>query len=93
MLADTVCLLVFDCTVELFLLKESLKKGHHRLNSLIVKHFAAQYELVPVAPVVGHVVPLERKPVQRFRDDTRRKKLGNVEHFLETVQMHVWRGQ
>ena len=51
-LAATVCILAFDCPIELFLLKESLKKGCDGLNGLIIDHFTAQSKLVPVGFVV-----------------------------------------
>ena len=38
-LVDTIRLLAFDCTVELFLLKESLKKGCDGLDGLVVERF------------------------------------------------------
>jgi hypothetical protein len=36
---DTIRFLAFDCTAELFLLKESLKKGRDGLDGLVVECF------------------------------------------------------
>jgi hypothetical protein len=77
-LANTIRLLAFDCTIELFLLKESLKKSRDGLDGLVVKRFSAQDELLAVVLVVRHVVPLKRKLIQRFQDVARLKKLGNA---------------
>ena len=78
-------LLALDRTVKLFLLKEILEKGHDGLDGLIVERFSAQDKLFAVVLVVGHVVPLKRKLVQRFQDVALRKILGNAELFFETV--------
>jgi hypothetical protein len=92
-LADTICLLAFDRTIKLFLLKESLKKSHGRLDSLVIKCFAAHNKLLAVALVVQHIVPLKCKLVGGFQDVSYQKELGNVEHLFEMVQMHVWQGK
>jgi hypothetical protein len=66
MLLDRVRLLAFDCPVKNFLLKESLKKGRDRLNSLVVEHFTAQNKLFAVALVVQHLVPLQGELSEGF---------------------------
>ncbi len=80
---QTLDLPTIERTVELFLLVKSLKKLRDRFDGHVLKRFIAENELLAVAFVVRHVVPLKSKRVRRLWNVAGWEDLGDAKHLLK----------
>ena len=86
---QTLDLLMVKQTIKLFLLVKSLKKLRDRLDGRVLKHFTAKNELLVVAFVVRHVVPLQSERVRRLWDVADREDLRDAKHLLKPLCVQV----
>ncbi len=86
---QTLDLLMVERTVELFLLVKSLKKLRDRFDGRVLKRFTAENELLAVAVVVRHVVPLQSERVRQLRDVAYREDLGDAKHLLILLRVQA----
>ena len=86
---QTLDLLTVEQTAELFLLLKSLKKLCDHFDSRVLKRFTAKNELLAVAFVVQHVVPLQSEQVRRLWDVTGQEDLGNAKHLLKPLRVQA----
>ena len=85
-------LLTVEQTLKFFLLVESLKKGCDRFNGRVLQRLSAENELLAVAFMVRHIIPLERERVQWFWDVASRQKLGNTKHLFKPLRVQTGGG-
>jgi hypothetical protein len=86
---QTLNLLMVEQTVELSLLLKSLKKLRDRFDGCTLQRFSAENELLMVAFVVRHIVPLKSERIRRLRNFASGEDLGNVKHLLKLLRVQA----
>ena len=86
---QTLNLLMVEQTVELSLLVKSLKKLCDRFDGCTLQHFSAENELLTVAFVVRHIVPLKSERVRRLQNVAGGEDLGDAKHLLKPLRVQA----